>query len=39
LTNLVRNWTSCDEPVERHVGTLGRVHPHVEIEIVMETVR
>ena len=25
--------TSCDEPVERRVGTVGRVHPHVEIRV------
>jgi AMP-binding enzyme len=26
--------TSCDGPVERRVGTVGRVHPHLEIKIV-----
>jgi hypothetical protein len=39
LTSPVRAQTSCDEPVERGVGTLDRVHPHLEIEIVTETVR
>src|ERR1700674_3563193 len=26
--------TSCDDPIERRVSTVGRVHPHVEIKIV-----
>ena len=26
--------TSCDDPLERRVGTVGRVHPHLEIKIV-----
>jgi len=34
LTSPVSTQTSCDEPVERRVGTVGRVHPHPEIEIV-----
>jgi fatty-acyl-CoA synthase len=30
----VRIQTSCGWPVERPVGTVGRVHPHLEIKIV-----
>jgi fatty-acyl-CoA synthase len=30
----VCNQTSCDDPLERRVGTVGRVHPHLEIKIV-----
>ena len=26
--------TSCDELVERRAGTVGRVHPHLEVQIV-----
>ena len=33
-TSPVSTQTSCDDPVERRVGTVGRVHPHVEIKIV-----
>jgi fatty-acyl-CoA synthase len=33
-TSPVSTQTSCDDPLERRVGTVGRVHPHVEIKIV-----
>ena len=33
-TSPVSTQTSCDEELERRVGTVGRVHPHVEIKIV-----
>src|SRR3954462_10148390 len=26
--------TAADDPVDRRVGTVGRVHPHVEIKVV-----
>jgi len=34
LTSPVSARTSCDAPVERRVGTVGRVHPHLEVKIV-----
>jgi fatty-acyl-CoA synthase len=34
LTSPVSARTSCDAPIERRVGTVGRVHPHLEVEIV-----
>jgi fatty-acyl-CoA synthase len=33
-TSPVSTQTSCDDPLERRVGTVGRVHPHIEIKIV-----
>jgi fatty-acyl-CoA synthase len=33
-TSPVSTQTSCDDPLERRVSTVGRVHPHVEIKIV-----
>ncbi len=33
-TSPVSTQTSYDDPLERRVGTVGRVHPHVEIKIV-----
>jgi fatty-acyl-CoA synthase len=33
-TSPVSTQTSCDDPLERRVGTVGRVHPHVEVKIV-----
>ena len=33
-TSPVCTQTSCDDPLERRVSTVGRVHPHVEIKIV-----
>jgi len=33
-TSPVSMQTSCDDPLERRVGTVGRVHPHVEVKIV-----
>ena len=33
-TSPVSTQTSCDDPLERRVATVGRVHPHVEIKIV-----
>ena len=33
-TSPVSTQTSCDDPLERRVGTVGRVHPHVEIKII-----
>jgi fatty-acyl-CoA synthase len=33
-TSPVSTQTSCDDPLARRVGTVGRVHPHVEIKIV-----
>jgi fatty-acyl-CoA synthase len=34
LTSPVSAQTPCDAPVERRIGTVGRVHPHLEIGIV-----
>ena len=33
-TSPVSFQTSADEPLERRVGTVGRIHPHVEVKIV-----
>ncbi len=33
-TSPVSTQTACDDPLERRVSTVGRVHPHVEIKIV-----
>jgi fatty-acyl-CoA synthase len=33
-TSPVSTQTGCDEGLDRRVGTVGRVHPHVEIKIV-----
>jgi fatty-acyl-CoA synthase len=35
-TSPVSMQTSCDDPLERRVGTVGRIHPHVEVKIVDE---
>jgi len=33
-TSPVSFQTSCDDPLERRVGTVGRIHPHVEVKII-----
>ncbi len=33
-TSPVSFQTSADDPLERRVGTVGRIHPHVEVKIV-----
>jgi fatty-acyl-CoA synthase len=33
-TSPVSTQTSGDDPLERRVGTVGRIHPHVEVKIV-----
>jgi fatty-acyl-CoA synthase len=33
-TSPVSTQTSCDDPLARRVGTVGRIHPHVEIKII-----
>jgi fatty-acyl-CoA synthase len=33
-TSPVSFQSSCDDPLERRVGTVGRVHPHVQVKIV-----
>jgi fatty-acyl-CoA synthase len=33
-TSPVSTQTAADDPLERRVGTVGRVHPHVEVKIV-----
>ncbi|HEV2548881.1 MAG TPA: AMP-binding protein [Stellaceae bacterium] len=33
-TSPVSTQTSCEDPLERRVATVGRVHPHVEVKIV-----
>ncbi|MCU1659460.1 MAG: AMP-dependent synthetase and ligase [Pseudonocardiales bacterium] len=33
-TSPVSTQTSYDDPLERRVGTVGRIHPHVEVKIV-----
>ena len=33
-TSPVSTQTGADDPLERRVGTVGRVHPHVEIKVV-----
>jgi fatty-acyl-CoA synthase len=33
-TSPVSAQTSCDDPLERRVSTVGRVHPHIEVKII-----
>ena len=33
-TSPVSFQSSCDDPIERRVSTVGRIHPHVEVKIV-----
>jgi fatty-acyl-CoA synthase len=33
-TSPVSTQTAADDPLERRVGTVGRVHPHVEVKVV-----
>jgi fatty-acyl-CoA synthase len=33
-TSPVSTQTSCDDPLERRVSTVGRVHPHIEVKII-----
>ncbi len=33
-TSPVSFQSACDDPLERRVGTVGRVHPHVQVKIV-----
>src|SRR4029078_224891 len=33
-TSPVSTQTGADDPVERRVSTVGRVHPHVEVKVV-----
>ena len=33
-TSPVSTQSALDDPLEKRVGTVGRVHPHVEIKIV-----
>ena len=33
-TSPVSFQTACDDPLERRISTVGRVHPHVEVKIV-----
>ena len=33
-TSPVSTQTGVDDPIEKRVGTVGRVHPHVEVKIV-----
>ncbi len=33
-TSPVSFQTACDDPLERRVSTVGRIHPHVEVKIV-----
>ena len=33
-TSPVSTQTGADDPLEKRVGTVGRVHPHVEVKIV-----
>jgi len=33
-TSPVSTQTAADDPVEKRVGTVGRVHPHVEVKVV-----
>ena len=33
-TSPVSTQTGADDPLERRVGTVGRVHPHVEVKVV-----
>ena len=38
-TSPVSFQSSCDDPLERRVGTVGRIHPHVQVKIVDATGR
>ncbi|MBS29199.1 MAG: AMP-binding protein [Alphaproteobacteria bacterium] len=38
-TSPVSTQTSVDDPLDRRVGTVGRIHPHVEVKIVDEAGR
>ena len=33
-TSPVSTQTAADDPIDKRVGTVGRVHPHVEVKIV-----
>ncbi|MBS0395168.1 MAG: AMP-binding protein [Proteobacteria bacterium] len=33
-TSPVSFQSSCDDPLERRVGTVGRIHPHVQVKVV-----
>jgi fatty-acyl-CoA synthase len=33
-TSPVSTQTSCDDPLDRRVSTVGRVHPHIEVKII-----
>jgi fatty-acyl-CoA synthase len=33
-TSPVSTQTACDDPVRKRVGSVGRVHPHVEVKVV-----
>jgi len=35
-TSPVSTQTGADDPIEKRVGTVGRVHPHVEVQVVDE---
>ncbi len=35
-TSPVSTQTAVDDPVEKRVGTVGRVHPHIEVKIIDE---
>ena len=38
-TSPVSTQTAVDDPLDKRVGTVGRIHPHVEVKIVDETGR
>ena len=38
-TSPVSTQTSIDDPLDKRVGTVGRIHPHVEVKIVDEASR
>ena len=38
-TSPVSFQSGCDDPLERRVSTVGRIHPHVEVKIVDDTGR
>ena len=33
-TSPVSTQTAADDPIDKRVGTVGRVHPHVEVKVV-----
>jgi fatty-acyl-CoA synthase len=35
-TSPVSTQTAADDPIDKRVGTVGRVHPHVEVKVVAE---